>query len=226
MGGEKEEKLSMDPDHPEEEGLIHFYQATNEAGEKQWKFLTPDQYEDQKDSLPDVCFAARHPDKEFVARVARERQGTATEEDRNNTSFPDLNAIIPQLQFNAGAAQHAQKTTNSGAAIAKDSPLYYSYSMISEAEQKIFAKESEVLSGDQAWDMNPVIYYRIKKPVSNLDSLPILNLAEHYSQAEETEKVSFTIQNQVINPAEIAAIEITDQAALARFEQFKNFTQE
>jgi len=53
--------------------------------------------------------------------------------------------------------------------------------MISEAEQKIFAKESEVFSGDQAWDMNPVIYYRIKKPVNNLESLPILNLAEHYS---------------------------------------------
>ena len=42
MGGEKEEKVSMDPDHPEEEGLIHFYQAANEDGEKQWKFLTPD----------------------------------------------------------------------------------------------------------------------------------------------------------------------------------------
>lgn len=87
----------MDPEHPEAKGLIHFYQKINVAGEKEWKFLTQEQYEEQKDSLPDVCFATRHTDKEFVARLARQKAGEATEEDKNNTSFADLNSILPEL---------------------------------------------------------------------------------------------------------------------------------
>lgn len=130
------------------------------------------------------------------------------------------------MPFNAASEEHGQKTSNSGASISKDSPLYYSYATISENEQKIIATEEEAFSGNQAWDMNPVIYYRVKKPVDNLDLLPKMNLAEHFTQSEESESVSFTIQDETINPAEIAAIEITDQVALNRFEAFKSFTTE
>jgi len=52
---------------------------------------------------------------------------------------------------------------------------------VSGQESKIFATESEALGGDQAWDMNPVIYYRVKKPADALDKLPKINLAEHFS---------------------------------------------
>ena len=71
MAADKQEIQSIDPDHPEEKGLIHFYQQANEAGETEWKFLTKAQYDEQKDSLPDVCFATRHPIKGLLDRVTR-----------------------------------------------------------------------------------------------------------------------------------------------------------
>lgn len=43
------ENASIDPENPEETGLIHFYQ---DASTKDWKFTTPDKYEALKDELP------------------------------------------------------------------------------------------------------------------------------------------------------------------------------
>lgn len=93
MAADKQENASIDPDHPEEKDLIHFYQKTTESGDKIWKFMTKADYEQQKNDLPDVCFATRHPIKQLLERVQRERLGTATEEDKNNTSFADLSTI-------------------------------------------------------------------------------------------------------------------------------------
>ena len=123
-------------------------------------------------------------------------------------------------------AEHPQKTSNSGASVAKDSPLYYAHSTISKVDQRIYATEAEAFSGDQAWDLNPIIYYRVKKPATSLDKLPKIDLAAHFVQAEESESVSFTIQNQEIDADEIAAVEITDEATLNRFSAFKSFTPE
>ena len=98
MAAENQEIKSIDPDHPENKGLIHFYQTPEDSPDgKKWKFLTAEEYEAQKDSLPDVCFATRHPIESLLARVKRERANNATEEDRNDTSFPDLNAIVAQM---------------------------------------------------------------------------------------------------------------------------------
>lgn len=63
----KEEIKSIDPENPDAQGLIHFYQNH----QNKWKFLTADQYEAQKESLPDICFATRHPIKSFLERVQR-----------------------------------------------------------------------------------------------------------------------------------------------------------
>jgi len=65
---------SIDPDNPQATGLIHFFQ--NAA--KEWKFVTQDQYDAQKDSLPEVCFATRHPMKSFLERVKRMRANEAS----------------------------------------------------------------------------------------------------------------------------------------------------
>ena len=98
MAADKQEIKSIDPDHPESKGLIHFYQTPEEAeGGKKWKFLTSEEYEAQKDTLPDVCFATRHPINSLLERVKRERANNATEEDRSDTSFPDLNTILAQM---------------------------------------------------------------------------------------------------------------------------------
>lgn len=88
MGADKEDKVeSIDPDHPQATGLIHFYQTPA----KEWKFVTEEQYAAQKDTLPDVCFATRHPIKSFLDRVKRLRANEASQEDKNDKSLPDLN---------------------------------------------------------------------------------------------------------------------------------------
>ena len=56
MAADKQVIKSIDPDHPDAKGLIHFYQQPESIG---WQFVTAEQYEEQKDSLPDVCFATR-----------------------------------------------------------------------------------------------------------------------------------------------------------------------
>ena len=85
---------SIDPDHPEESGLIHFYK---DVQDQSWKFLTPTDYDKKKNELPAVCFATRHPMLSFLERVKRQRAGEATDEDRANNDLPDLAALSPQL---------------------------------------------------------------------------------------------------------------------------------
>ena len=47
--------------------MIHFYQQNTEQVDaegknvKEWKFVTPSEYEAKKGELPEVCYATRHP---------------------------------------------------------------------------------------------------------------------------------------------------------------------
>lgn len=97
MAADKQEQKSIDPENPQAKELIHFYQKVNDAGVKEWQFVTKDQYEAKKDTLPEVCFATRHPIKKLLVRVIKQRAGHATEEDINNTNLADLNSLIPEL---------------------------------------------------------------------------------------------------------------------------------
>ena len=200
MASEDDKKNeSIDPDHPEAKGLIHFYQT--EA--KEWKFVNQEQYDAQKDTLPGVCFATRHSIKTFLERVKRIRGNKATQDDLNDSSLPDLNKLIPQMQFDDAAVEHTSKTSSSGENIAAASPLYYSYSKINDREQKIFATEAEVNSGDHFWDMNPLIFFRVKKPAKAIDKLPLIDLAKHFKQASAYESVSLIVKIEKIDKQEI-----------------------
>ena len=213
--------VSIDPDNPKAKGLIHFYQ--NEA--KEWKFVTQEQYEAQKDSLPNVCFATRHPMKSFLERVKRMRANEAIDGDLNDKSLPDLNQLMPQMQFADGEWDNAYLTTNNGDKFAANSPLYYSFSTINEGEQKIFATEAEAKSGDQVWDLNPLIFFRIKKPTNSLDKLPQIDLTRHFTQAKTSSQVSFTIQVENFNEEAIKAIEIEDPGTKETFSSVLKFSE-
>lgn len=61
--------------------------------------------------------------------------------------------------------------------------------------------------------MNPVIFYRVKKPARALEKLPLIDLTKHFSQAEESEKVSVIIMNEKFQKADedlIRDLEISD----------------
>lgn len=61
MAADNQETPSIDPERPAAKGLIHFYQtpAADVRG-KQWHFVTAEEYEAKKNTLPDICFATRH----------------------------------------------------------------------------------------------------------------------------------------------------------------------
>ena len=146
----KQDTKSMDPENPEAKGLLHFYQVEHPDKEidgkkvKQWKFLTEEQYQENKATLPDICFATRHKIKGLSERLQKIKLGTASDEDwLHDSDLPNLesltsevmgeNAVIPEA--------HLQKKTSDGATIASDSPLYYSISHIDGEERKVFASE-------------------------------------------------------------------------------------
>ena len=136
--------------------------------------------------------------KAFLERVKRIRANQATDEDMNDKSLPDLNQIIPQMQFSDAEWATAYNTTNDGQKIATGSPMYYS-SKISDQEQKIYASEAEVKVGEQSWDLNPLIFYRVKKPSDQVGLLPLIDLAQNFKQSEQNSQFGFIIQTESIN---------------------------
>lgn len=73
---EPEKFVSVCPEKPEEAGLIHFYKKDDA-----WVFVTPDEYQDKKEEIPDLCFATRHAIK-----------------DLKEQDFPDLTALDTALK--------------------------------------------------------------------------------------------------------------------------------
>ena len=62
---------------------------------------------------------------------------------------------------------HAKNTDR----IRKEDPLYFSFCQISGNQQKVAATELEFREGGQLWDLNPLIFYRIQKPLKDLNTL-------------------------------------------------------
>ena len=104
--------------------------------------------------------------------------------------------------------------------------MYYSYHKINNRDQKIVATEQEAFAGDKPWDLNPMVWFRVKNPIQSLDALPLIELSKLFTQATEPDQVSFTIKNRLIDSAVVDAVEIADQEVLNRFETVKNFTEE
>ena len=224
FSAEKEERKSIDPENPDAVGLIHFYQELDQNGDKKWKFLSAADYEAKKSELPNICFATHHPMASFLDRVSREKAGNASEEDRSNSDLPNLLDITSSLAFDKEAQNHSQKTTNTDAVLAAKEPLYYAYHRVNDEEIKVVASELEALAGGCPWDMNPTIFYRVKEPVADLTSFPLIELNKLFKQSEETNSLQFTIKRENIDKKDIDAVEITDQKTLERTRQVLNFT--
>lgn len=72
--------------------------------------------------------------------------------------------------------------------------------MIDGEEKKVYATEAEALSGGQPWDLNPTIYYRVKKPIKELEKLPSIDLTKLFNQSEEKSSLSFVVMNAEMTP--------------------------
>ena len=80
--------------------------------------------------------------------------------------MPNLQQISGQLRQ---ARNHPVQTTLADESISSDSPLYYSLSPVElsaeNAQHRVCATEDEIIEGGQAWDLNPLIFYRVSKPI-------------------------------------------------------------
>ena len=147
---------SINPNKPEATGLIHFYQS--EDGK--WNFVSEEDYQSQKSQLPDICFATRHPIKNFETK-----------------SFPNLKDLSKNLQQ---AESHDAVDSENGSSIQSDAPLYYSSTTINSENQRVFATEAQVLS--EVWSVNPLIFYRVKRAFKGqlTEKLPVLEQADFF----------------------------------------------
>ena len=75
--------------------------------------------------------------------------------------------------------------------------------------------------------MNPIIFYRVRRPTPSLDILPLIDLDSHYPRTgpEHTEdQVSFTVKKKYIRWQDVADIELTDEVMGKTISQFQNFS--
>lgn len=137
----------MDPENPSATGLMHFYQEEHPEkvidGKKAkiWKFLSQNQYEEQKDSLPDLCFATRHKIKGLSEAVQKIKEGTASDSDWQYDGLPDLSS------FNPSFTQPQVK--------------YYAQLHCHEGD-RTWVSEAEAMKAGQEYDQEPVIFIRSK----------------------------------------------------------------
>jgi len=91
----------------------------------------------------------------------------------------------------------------------------------------VVATEDEALAGGQDWDLNPVVYYRFKKPVTNPDALPAIDINALFSRQEaEDSQIAFTVSKTNIDMREIEQIELSDEQTKQNLERVQNFTQD
>ena len=105
-------------------------------------------------------------------------------------------------------------------------PLYYSYSIISDKEDKVYATQEDVKGGDQQWDLNPLIFYRLKKPVTDLTMLPPIALGRFFYQNESRARQIFIIVKKkcVTNEQINLAIQNSSQEVQEEIKELQNFT--
>ena len=72
-----------------------------------WKFLTADQYEAKKATLPDICFASRHPIHKLSDYIKNIQAGfEGLNEDSEFKNLPDLAKLLPEVQMVDDAMNH------------------------------------------------------------------------------------------------------------------------
>lgn len=65
--------------------------------------------------------------------------------------------------------------------------------------------------------MNPLIFYRVKKPVESLDPLPLIDISKCFDQLDEESKVAFSISKLPFDRKAIEEVKIEDENTLTKF---------
>ena len=96
--------------------------------------------------------------------------------------------------------QYSQRLSNTGEIADSSQPIYYAKTTINGKVKEIFATEAEVLEGAQSWDLNPLIFYRIRCPAFGIENLPAITPEEHFKRLDGNQKIGFSIMHAHIKP--------------------------
>jgi hypothetical protein len=150
------------PNGKQVHGLLHFFKRGGE-----WHFIPQDEYEARKSELPDLSFAIKCPVEDFTS-----------------LEWPDLDALAKEVFDDAAKGDSGPNTVHEGIISSKTGKevrgtLYHTRRLINHEEIEYNHDESAVLYGD-ANDLNPLIYFRVARPMKKGAKLPSLALEKYY----------------------------------------------
>lgn len=145
-------------------GPLHFFYDSTGA----LQTVTSEEFESKKDTLPDITFAIKCP----VESLADCRD-----------LLPDLKELAKEyLNYEEGAINTDVKCDVTGKLIEKE-VRYVSVAKINGDEQLVNLSERAYMAGANQFDINPLIYYRLNKPLKEDANLPVLDLTMFYRES-------------------------------------------
>lgn len=202
-----EKTTSIIPGRKEPSGLTHAYRQ-----DSQWKFVAEDEYEVKKDELPALSFAIRYPITNFEQKAV---------------ALPDLEDVASKLGLDQEISSFEErlKSSFSGDVIDSDEIVYCSAAKINGKEQRLCLTKAEAFDANSTLVMNPLIYYRIAKPVKDVTKLPILNLNKFYERTQnEEEQIKFSVKKIAVGTTIKSFIDqISNKETRKNFEELMKF---
>jgi hypothetical protein len=146
----------------------------------------------KQDTLPDISLAIKYPIKEL----------------EKNKFIPDLIQLSKDL-IDEVATSHGDIECEITKKPIDKGVRYFSYSKINGDEQKLNLCETEFMN-PSIFDINPLVYYRIKKPLKEGARLPIIDLTNFFNESAD-HGINFEVVPSVEYQTNDKLIEVSKQ---------------
>lgn len=162
---------SIVENEPNNHGLTHFY---FDEVSKEWEIVKQEDFEDKekgtsrKNKMPDLLFATRHPIKNWDAVKKSKVLPNLTELLKNNNK----KSIVSQpgkVRSDRLIDPYTKKPVDS------KSWLYVAKTIVNGKPVTIPTTQDKALKGGQQFDLDPVVFYVMKKTGFPVDLLPTID---------------------------------------------------
>ena len=114
----------------------------------------------------------------------------------------DLKELQGKLEVEESKVYEGVKSSLNNKEITHEEALFYSYSKISGSSQRVYVTYDEMISNDNHFNLNPLIYYRVSQPVKDLSVLPTIDLSKLYDRAGGEDQIKFSVKEISIKSAD------------------------
>ena len=189
--------------------LVHFYKQKGV-----FSFIKEEEIDVMLGKCPELVFATRHPLKDFK------------EQSKDAGYLPDLEELIGDagaLPTNKGKPFEGVISTLTGKPILQG-PLYVAKTLVDGQVKEVYATQEEVLDGGAAFDLQPLVFYRMTGPILDHAVLPAIDADKVFHRSSvANESLRFSISNADIDADEIMDIDTHDQAFAEMMDKLTNF---